>query len=757
MGMHLGLHLGLLAGLAVAPAVANDWPSWRGPEQTGLSREKAPVTEWSGDGKNLIWKNDIGGRTTPIVMDGRVYSITPAGADVHLQERVVCVDANTGKMLWEYRFNVFHTDMVENRLGWTAVVGDPETGNVYAHATSGEFFCLDREGKLVWKRSLTEEFGRISGYGGRLHTPIIDEDKVIISFMNSSWGPQGKPSHRYLAMDKKTGDVIYWASPGGEPLDTTYSCPVVAVIGGKRMLIAPNGDGWAYGLLARTGETVWSYKLSKRGLNSSPVVDGNYAYFCQSEENFGTSEMGAVVCVDASKSGDLTESAVWRHNGPGVGYASPAVANGRLYVVTNDAELICYDAKTGKEHWTHDLGRVGKGSPVVTADGVIYVGEQNGFFHILKDDGDKCTSLSVYEFPMIDRQAVDEFYGSPAVANGRVYIQVRSGMYCLGAGDTGGAATVTLPKAQLEETFQNWYADGNPRIVPADVTLSPGAAQKFEIAPMQWPPTGGMSDPSMSMVWAWSAKGVPGAFGDEVLATTLTVPADAGLAAGVVSAQVTSEERPAGTARVRVIPNLPFTVDFEDMKPDSVPPGWIGCGKKVKIDERDGSKVLRKLADKQFPSPPFMRLMTFVTMPLEAGYTVECDMASQAKKGRFKPDMGLVNARYQLVAMGMGKVLRVETWTAQPRLRVDLPFEFEPDKWYTMKFSVKLEGEQARLLGKIWPRGEEEPGAWMIDVVDPCPNREGSAGLYCYSAGTTASSDGPETYFDNLKVYRDSQ
>ena len=57
------------------------------------------------------------------------------------------------------------------RLGWTQMVGDPETGNVYAHGTQGLLFCFDKDGKILWQHSLTEEYGRITGYGGRVTSP----------------------------------------------------------------------------------------------------------------------------------------------------------------------------------------------------------------------------------------------------------------------------------------------------------------------------------------------------------------------------------------------------------------------------------------------------------------------------------------------------------------------------------------------------------------------------------------------------------
>ena len=737
-----------IAIVALLPAVllpavtvhAADWPFWRGPEQNGSSRENAVVTSWSLDGENLLWKVPVGGRTTPVVMNGRCYAITGVGEGACSRERVICLDADSGETIWEQAFNVFHSDIVEQRVGWTSVVGDPETGNIYAHGTGGEFFCFDGDGQLLWKRSLTEELGRISGYGGRLHTPIIDEDRVIVSFLNSSWGPHAKPTHRYVAFDKRSGDIVWWAAPGGKPLDTTYAAPVATVIDGRRLLIAATADGNVYGMKARTGERVWSFKLSKRGLNPSVVTNGNYAYICHSEENYDTTEMGAVVCLDASKTGDISESGVvWRRDGLTVGYASPALANDRLYLVTNSATLLCMDAKTGQTHWEFSLGRVGKGSPTVTADGVIYVGEQNGVFHILRDEGDKCVSLDKKEFAPTD-EGKDELYGSPAVVGGRVYFMTRYGSYCLGSADASVQAE-PIP-AVAPETAAGSKAV-TMQIVPADVTVSPGEHVQF--VARQFDANGRLIKEQSA---AWSAAGCDATIDGSGVLTAGTGNA---FSAGKVVAKADGLE---AAARVRVSPSLPIHESFDDFKIGSVPPGWVGISKKADVVERDGETVLRKLARKEFPSPPFMRLRTYVTPSIKGGYTVQCDMLSMAKKKRFKPDMGLINSRYRMIAVGMGKKLRIESWSPVPRLRHEVPFTYDPDKWYTMKFEVKHEAGNAVVRGKIWPRDENEPDAWTIQVDDPCPNPEGSAGLYAYSAGTTSKSDGPETFFDNLTVER---
>jgi outer membrane protein assembly factor BamB len=148
------------------------------------------VESWTEDDGHIVWKADTGGRSTPIIMDGRVYVIRLTGDGPTWKEEVVCLRESDGEILWRHAFDLFQTDIPSDRVGWTSLAGDPETGYVYAHGVQGMFYLFRPGGQVVWERSLTEEYGRISGYGGRTHTPIVDGDKVIISFLNSGLGPQ---------------------------------------------------------------------------------------------------------------------------------------------------------------------------------------------------------------------------------------------------------------------------------------------------------------------------------------------------------------------------------------------------------------------------------------------------------------------------------------------------------------------------------------------------------------------------------------
>ena len=222
----------LAAMAALAPPLrGGEWPAWRGPDQDANSPETGLISRWSQSGENVVWRAPLTARSTPIVFDGRACINGRAGEGARRQERVACYDAGDGKLLWEQRFNVYHTAVPENRVGWANLAGDPETGYLYAQGVGGTFFCFDRAGKVVWSRNLVEELGFFSGYGGRTQTPVIDGDRLIVTFVSSSWGELGPPRHRLFGFDKKSGELLWVATPGGPPADlNTQTTPVIATI-----------------------------------------------------------------------------------------------------------------------------------------------------------------------------------------------------------------------------------------------------------------------------------------------------------------------------------------------------------------------------------------------------------------------------------------------------------------------------------------------------------------------------------------------
>ncbi len=723
-----------------APATASEWLQWRGPTETGYTPVKGIPDTWDQSGKNLIWKrSDLGARSGPLVHKGRVFLINKAGSGINQQERVVAIDLHTGKTIWEHRFNVFLTDIVAHRLGWSNLAIDPETGNIYAHGVQGLFFCFDFDGKILWQRSMTEEFGRISGYGGRTNTPVVDGDLVIINFLTSGWGPHGKPVHRFMAMNKLTGELVWWSSPSGKPLDTTYSVPVVAEIGGQRLLIAGLADGAVHAIKVSTGEPVWHFKLSKRGINSSVVVDGNRVYACHGEENFDSTEMGRVVCIDGRGFGDITATGeLWRHDTIAASYTSLLLAKKVLYVADNSGNLHALNPKTGKRNWLYNYGNNGKGSGVY-ADGKIYIGEVGGSWHILKPSEKGCETLSSQTFNREDGSP-DEIYGSPAIVDGRVILPTNSELYCIGNPKT----KVKPTKRKSVKTKHGQGPATHLQVVPAETWIKPGETLAYTVHAFN---EKGQLVPTPKTL-KWSAKGVSGTFNGNSFTSAKKSPMQAGivtLTAGDLSASV----------RLRLIPQLPISFNF-DKNPKGLPPaGWISSKLKTQVQDYNGAVVLKKMSDR--PAPPFARLRCYMTNPLDVGYTVQADMLGEAKKKRFIPDMGLINCRYNLVLLGtseMKRTLRLVTWAPMPRLQKDIDFDWKPGVWYSVKLSVDVKNGKGLINGKVWPRGEKEPTKWTIQAEDPHPNPAGSPGLYAYSVNITSRTPGTPVYFDNVSITR---
>src|SRR5437763_17089462 len=122
-----------------------DWPEARGPNRDGVSAETGLIDKWALNGQNFLWRAPYGGRSAPVVMGNRVYVQNPAGLGENMQERVMALDADTGRIVWEYRFNVFQSDVPPHRVGWASPAVDAETGNIYAMGVGASVIALNKD------------------------------------------------------------------------------------------------------------------------------------------------------------------------------------------------------------------------------------------------------------------------------------------------------------------------------------------------------------------------------------------------------------------------------------------------------------------------------------------------------------------------------------------------------------------------------------------------------------------------------------
>ena len=728
----------------VAANDGSDWPNRRGPLQNHSSTERNLVEHWDpqgGTGSNLLWKStELRGRSTPIVMNGRLYTIARDKTGTREEAaKIVCVDAATGKKQWEYRFNVYLTDVPDTRVGWSSCVGDPETGRIYAMSVSGYFCCLEGEtGKLVWERSLHEEFGLLSTFGGRTHSPVIFEDQVLISAVVIGWGdaPQwdflAKPAHRYLAFDKATGSLRWLKGTRISPTDTTYSTPTLCVLGGQAALVFGSGDGSIWALQPRTGMPIWHFPISRRGVNVSPLVVGNDVYASHSEENIVGTTMGSLVKIDGSQTGDLSGKETWQRFEVMAGKSSPIMVEDRLWVVDDRAKLSIFDPATGQRIARKALGTAMRSTPLY-ADGKVYLCTNNGRCYVLKPTK---SGVKVLDKLRLQGESND---GSPIVSHGRIYLPMSGALYCIGNPEQKPSADPE-PKP-LEETPVS--KDPHPALVqvePYDALLAPGETQSYRVRVYN---SRGQLLREVSPSDAKFQVEGPGSIDSRGI---YTAPPTSNHDTALVVAQVGDLK---GTARLRIVPPLPWHFDFNDA--EKVPLTWVGGRVRYVIREKDGEKFAVKRSVLPTPRNPKNKLGTRSRMwmgPSDmANYTIQADFAlSRSDHTGKMSDFGLINSRYTMTVRSSNRKLRIYSWSPHDyRAFAEVDFDPEPNQWYTMKLQVKPLGVVAQVHGKIWPRGEAEPTDWTVNLTDKSPNLVGSPGFY-------GNAQEAEIQVDNVSV-----
>lgn len=754
---------------------AADWPDWRGPQQNRHYSGPPLVTSFDPEkGTNVVWKNDeAGGISTPVIMGGKLFTLVRHKPGTQEEaEKVLCLDAATGKKLWENVFNVYLSDVPAERVGWSAVIADPASNTVFAHGVCGAFTAIDAAtGKTKWQRSLHEEFGFLSTYGGRTNIPVVFEDLVIASAVVTGWGDTARPAHRFLGMDKATGQVRWMNGTKELPEDTTYSTPSLADFGGQAALVFGSSDGSVWNFQPRTGKAVWNFKLSRRGINTAPLVDGDTVIISQSEENLDNTSMGSATVFKAAGMGDITATAaIWQKKGVMDGRSMPVILGERVYFIDDGAKVYAFDKKTGAPIGRPQklLGTIVRGSPLV-ADGKLYVCSTSGW-HVLEPTKD---GVKFVNRMRLDEE--DEVTASPIAANGLLYLTTGARLYCLGTQtfpDQSGPAASQRPETVSAATKGPADEPAWVQVVPAEAQIAAGESLKL---------TARLFDAAGRFVKETTATFTATA-GAVSADGTYTAPAGAH-AAAIVTAKVGSL---VGRARIRSMPPLPWQFDFgeiplaADPKTGVVkgepPLPWIGMRYRHAVREVDGSKCLVKVTT----IPKGTRSQGWIGPIGLHDYMIRADFRAQeagvAKPGSpasdtpkaadsdaeaFQkafgnpaalekarmPDMGLIAQRYTLDLMGAAQQLQLRSWPPQVATYFSktIPFSWEAGRWYTMKLEARTNGAAATLRGKVWPRGEPEPDRWTIQATHAAGNLQGSPGFF-------GNSKDSEIYIDNVTV-----
>jgi len=707
-----------IAGQAQGPRriAVGDWPELRGPQRDGTSRETGLPEKWVVGGQNHLWRAPFGGRSTPVVVGNRVYVQNPAGRDAALQERIMCLDADSGKVVWEYRFSNFQSDVPPHRLAWSSPAVDVQTGTVYALGSGATVVALSRDGKLLWRRSIGEEFAAFTTHGGRTSSPVLDGDLVIINAALSNWGEHGNRAHRFIALDKRSGEIVYVSSPGGRPYDTAYAPPVIATLGGQRLLIAGLGDGAVHAIKPQTGEKVWSFPASKRAINTGVVIKDSTVFVSHGDENLNTPALGLLAAIDGTQKGEIKAPA-WAHHGSEFAFSSPILDGNRLYIIDGGANLMAFDASTGAELWEKRLGTTQQLATPAFADGKLYVGTANGKFWILRPHADRVEVLNETELPVSTHSCCsaegipEQVLAAPALSRGRVFIQSVDALYAIGP-------KRARPAAGLAADEPAERGDGDPawlQVTPTELTLAPG--QKVALHARLFDGKGRFLREAQA---TWTVDGLKGTMTDG----TFVAAADQQDQAGVFKATVGSLS---GSARAKIARSLPWTETFDSVAEGAVPPGWVSMqAGQFAVSTVDGQKALLKKPLNTL----FKRIRAFVGPTTLADYTVQADVRAPTRR-RQQADVGITAQTYSLILYGTHQKLKIESWEPETHRTVTQDFAWPADTWHTLKLRVEnLPGGSVKVQGKAWKTGTPEPAAWTVEKVDPIGTPAGAPGFF---------------------------
>ena len=455
-------------------------------------------------------------------------------------------------------------------------------------------------------------------------------------------------------------------------------------------------------------------------------------YISHGEDNIDNSEFGRVQCIDATGSGDVTEThGVWRVDGIKAGYTALLVKDGVLYVVADVGNMIAFDGKTGDQLWTQDLGTVGKGSPV-RADGKIYATEVNGHVWVLKPSREKCEVLSKKQLKAKSGNGLDEIYASPAIANGRIYIVTRDRTICIG--DKEKQVSLGTPEPLPAEAEASDDID-LVQLRPHEVILAPGQTQEFTVVAF---------DKNGRQVKTMAAESLT--VGDTLTGysaagNVLTAGSDP--KEGLAGTVTTKVGELTATARARTYPQTDtWEWDFEGYKGIKVPATWNRAHIKVKPFDLDGNTVMKVTGGPEAKGRPSHQISIG---PQEMkNYQMQMDVRFVEER-RQLGSLGLSINRYNLILKGNSGELTVQSWPPHLRMEKSISYVSDPDVWYTIKMKVDANESEAKLFGKVWKTGEAEPAEWMLEQTDPHPNLNGSPGVYFYAQA--------DCYFDNVKVF----
>ncbi len=394
----------------------SNWDNWRGPNTDGTVKTGEYPVSWNIE--SAIWKIDIPGKgfSSPIVWEDKIFLTSCLEG-----KNLVLAYNMSGKKLWQKELGSEIKGKHPNGSGSnSSAVTDGRS--VFVFFNSGNFASFKPDGTLVWQTNLFEKYGKDERYFSYGSSPVLTKNYVVMTDLHDgdSW---------VAAFDKATGKEVWKISRNYEtPKENSqsYFTPLVFTHKGKEALLIWGGEHLS-AHDASNGEMIWScggYNPEKSQywpVIASPVVVGDAAImgFARADRN-----QAQLHGVRLGGTGDVSAThKLWGRDDTGTFIPTPAIYDGKAYVVHDRGRIDCIEPETGKSIWSGEFPK-GKGnfypSPLI-AGGHIYCIRESGIVYVLKLT-DKFELVSE-----IDMQ--DKIIATPAAVDGKLIIRTEKYLY----------------------------------------------------------------------------------------------------------------------------------------------------------------------------------------------------------------------------------------------------------------------------------------------------------------------------------------
>lgn len=402
-----------LAALPPAPARADDWLEFRGPDGTGHYTGRKLPEEWGPD-KNVVWKAEIPGAgwSSPISLRNVLYltSAVKTG-DTGYDLVALAVDGKDGKVLWQT--TLFHEAADapkphgKNSHASPTPVSDGKT--VFVHFGHMGTAALDLKGKVLWKND-ENKYQPTHGNGG---SPILAGGNLLVAC-------DGKDQQFVLAIDAATGRNA-WKTPRDHGAKMAFSFATSQVIKheGIEQVVSPASD-FVMSYDPKTGRELWRVKYPKSGwsLICRPVYAHGMVFVLTGYPT------ASLLAIKPEGTGDITNSAVvWQTNQKTANTPTPLVVGDELYMLADSGVLTSLDAKTGKVHFSERLpGGGGYSSSPIYADGKLW---------ITNETGAGCVVRTGKAFEVVSKSDMKEkTFATFVPVDGRLYLRTETKLFC---------------------------------------------------------------------------------------------------------------------------------------------------------------------------------------------------------------------------------------------------------------------------------------------------------------------------------------